>query len=111
MKKKFSILAVLLVIVMCLSMVLAGCSPAAKDDDGAKEKKPKTPEAQLTSSMGKTMSAMLGSEAGLGSIGSALKKQSKITIEVEDQFENVLYLDLKNSYIADFLSFCHSHRG
>lgn len=105
MKKKFSILAVLLVIVMCLSMVLAGCSPAAKDDDGAKEKKPKTPEAQLTSSMEKTMSAMLGSEAGLGSIGGALKEQSKITIEVEDQFENVLYLDLKNSYIADFLSF------
>lgn len=121
MRKKHSLLAKLLILVLCFALVLAGCN-GTKDTDAGKaddkeqssnqtgtengpdpqDEKPKTPEAQLTSSAGKTFAAMLNAGDSANVMDDVFTK-GKITIEALGMLENVLYIDSANTYLADEL--------
>lgn len=106
MSKKLSFFARLLVIVMCLALVLAGCNSAGNtgtEGDKGGASKPKTPQAQLSQSADKTIGAIMGGDSALNVLSDALDR-GKITISVMGMVENVLYIDSDNGYFADFLS-------
>lgn len=100
--KKRSVLALLLALLLCFSLVLTGCKDGSDAGSNPEEKTPQTPVAQLTYSADKTVGAVLNSGMASSVFEDALKK-GKITVEYQDILENILYIDSSNTYIADFL--------
>lgn len=103
MSKKYSFLAKLLVMILCLALVFSGCGGASDDSGSEDETKPKTPEAQLSYSADKTFGSIFNTDPVVALFEDAMTK-GKITIEAMGVLENVLYIDSANGYFADLLN-------
>jgi hypothetical protein len=117
--KKNSVLVMLLIVLMCVSLVFTGCQKAGDNGDNGDDettsttgdkKDPEkedvtfeTPGEQVTYAFDQTMSAMIKTDA-IGSVLGEAIKGGKITVEVADMIENVLYLDVMGNQYADILT-------
>ncbi len=122
MSMKKSFLAKLLIVILCLSLVLCGCSGAAdnkddgknddktsnqgdgnKNDDDKGNKEEATPEEKAEAAIGNTLSAIFSSDVDLGILEDAMEC-GKVTISMGDYIENVLYINTNDFNVADQLS-------
>lgn len=107
--KKHSVLALLLVVLMCISLVFAGCQDSGKTGDDDKnttnsgEDTFKDPNDQVANAIEKTVSALVNAD-GVGDILSDAVNGGKITLEAAGMVENVLYMDAKGNRYADVLT-------
>ena len=101
MKKR--LLALFLVLVLCMTMVLAGCKGNENPDDSTT---PNGAEVTLEGSLDKTFAAMFGAESENDSVAllDRVLNKGKITIALADQLENTLYLDTPNKAFANTFS-------
>lgn len=126
---KRSMFAKLLIMILCLALVLCGCSDSAGNDDVDGEKKGSskvevnndeddpdnnedegpaqnvavTPEEKAEVALSKTLGAIFSADADVDVLEDALEC-GKITISVGDYVDNVLYIDSNDFQIADELS-------
>ena len=129
MTKKRSFLVTLLIMLMCVAIVFAGCNSA--DKPGENEEKPTTnttdptdttgdngpdsndpddntpqfddPNEEVLYAISNTMNAMASSDAVYNVLAEAVKG-GKITIEAADMIKNELYLDVFGNQYADILT-------
>lgn len=92
--KKHSILAFLLVFVMCLSMVMTGCG----DSTESKKK-----EITLDQAADNTLNALFDSDCSIGAFEDMSEKKV-VTISMDNLFTNVLNMDLANLSFYDDLT-------
>ena len=121
MTKRRSVLMILLIMLMCVALVLAGCQNAADhDDNDGKNETEETgttetsnpedngiifedPNDQVENSVAKTFAAAIETSAIESVLGEAIKG-GKITVEVANMIKNELYLDVLGNEYADFLT-------
>lgn len=112
---KKSVLAKVLVMILCLALVLCGCSDSAGNSNGGETNnssneggsvenvKAETPEEKADAALERTLNAMFGSSVDVEELESAFEC-GKITLTVGDYVDNVLYMDTNNMEFADELS-------
>ncbi len=102
---KKSLFAKLLILVLCLSLVLCGCSDAAKPNDNngdVNNTTPVTPEQIADQALDKTLSAIFGAEGDANQFGEDLDC-GKLTISVGEYINNELYFDTNKMNMANEL--------
>ena len=116
---KKSMFAKILVMILCLALVLCGCSESAGDsksnesnetknnssnEGGSVENvKTETPEEKADAALERTLTAMFGSGIDMEELENAFEC-GKITLTVGEYVDNVLYMDTNNMEFADKLS-------
>lgn len=100
---KKTMFARILIVLMCLALVLCGCSKSGNDatDGGSNGSgKPKSPNKQMSNAFSDTLGAIFADGANTEVLEKALKT-GKITITVGDMLENVLYISSEKMALAD----------
>lgn len=101
---KKSLFAKLLILVLCLSMVLCGCSNVADpgDNNNVNNQAPATPEEIADKALDKTLSAIFNANGTVGQLGKNLDC-GKMTISVGEYLNNELYFDTNKMNMANEL--------